>query len=461
MDEIYTYSDFGKNVQAFKGESKWWRTYWVRVESSQDLLHWRSSRRSRKICKIESTWEFWRSNHLHVNVKWHRVDKEEKFRKMYFKFRTSQKVREEIENSRETVHLNEDATIAKLFFRTIHSVNQLSICGTISSWCEEFGQSELLKNVKVNCLVQIPRSDNPASGNRLRECLQRIENWRKASNLQNASFWNLQHAESTHPRAGSDSRIYGANPGQTTTSSSSSYQRSKKEGHDSIVTGGKKTKSIESLSKLTNGIDISCTPTPESPVRKHHHTGVPWWGSSSWTIESTKRCQTHNENSHKRQEQGRQNSFIPKNERIRRRHFDEALRAELERMSQNWKSYWSQPCSSSSSSQCWWHHEHKDSHWREHQDTQWRQTIFKILCGSHFARFRRIRGFFTNISRTDRALDGTFTRTCVWLKNQDMIGKCCTLAHLENHPLSQHVSHASPGAFYLGQFRLRPSSFST
>ena len=37
---------------------------------------------------------------------------------------------------------------------------------------------QLLKNVKpqkVNSLVQTPRSDNRASGNRLRECLQRFE----------------------------------------------------------------------------------------------------------------------------------------------------------------------------------------------------------------------------------------------------------------------------------------------
>ena len=37
-----------------------------------------------------------------------------------------------------------------------------------------------------------------------------------------------------------------------------------------------------------------------------------------------------------RQEQGRQNSFIPKNERMRPRPFDEALRAELEWTNQDW-----------------------------------------------------------------------------------------------------------------------------
>ena len=66
-----------------------------------------------------------------------------------------------------------------------------------------------------------------------------------------------------------------------------------------------------------------------------------------------------------RQEQGRQNSFIPKNE---------TLRAELEWMSQdwNWKTYFSQPSSSSSSSPFWWQHEQQDSEWQEHQDTQCR-----------------------------------------------------------------------------------------
>ena len=45
---------------------------------------------------------------------------------------------------------------------------------------------------------------------------------------------------------------------------------------------------------------------------------------------------------HLRQEQGRQNSLIPKNERIRQRPFDEALRADFEWMSQILKTCWSQ-----------------------------------------------------------------------------------------------------------------------
>ena len=54
-----------------------------------------------------------------------------------------------------------------------------------------------------------------------------------------------------------------------------------------------------------------------------------------------------------RQELGWQNSFIPKNERVRQRPVDETLRAELEWQSQNWKTCWSLPFSSSSSSQQW------------------------------------------------------------------------------------------------------------
>ena len=41
-------------------------------------------------------WKVPRSNHLHVNFQWHRLDKQRKFRKMYFKFRTSQELHGEI-----------------------------------------------------------------------------------------------------------------------------------------------------------------------------------------------------------------------------------------------------------------------------------------------------------------------------------------------------------------------------
>ena len=57
-----------------------------------------------------------------------------------------------------------------------------------------------------------------------------------------------------------------------------------------------------------------------------------------------------------RQAQGRQkNSFIPKNERMRQRPFDEALRAELEWMNQHWKTLLVATFFRfASSSQQWW-----------------------------------------------------------------------------------------------------------
>ena len=116
-----------------------------------------------------------------------------------------------------------------------------------------------------------------------------------------------------------------------------------------------------------------------------------------------------------RQEQGRQNSSIPKNERMRQRTFDEEFRAELEWMSQDWKTFWSQPSSSSSSasSQKWWHHERQDSLMARtprhsmarspmtRSPMATRQVVkrvmatdsLQILRGSHCARFLRIRRF--------------------------------------------------------------------
>ena len=39
-----------------------------------------------------------------------------------------------------TIHLNAESSHAELFFRTIHSANQLSIYGAAASWCEELAQ---------------------------------------------------------------------------------------------------------------------------------------------------------------------------------------------------------------------------------------------------------------------------------------------------------------------------------
>ena len=45
-------------------------------------------------------------------------------------------------NNRATRHFNADASNTELLFRIIHSVNQLSICGAVSNWCEQFGLTE-------------------------------------------------------------------------------------------------------------------------------------------------------------------------------------------------------------------------------------------------------------------------------------------------------------------------------
>ena len=75
-----------------------------------------------------------------------------------------------------------------------------------------------------------------------------------------------------------------------------------------------------------------------------------------------------------RQEQGRENPKIPKNERTRQRPFDDRLQAKLEWLSQHCRTDFAQPSSSSSSSHHWWKHkhEHEDSQWHGHQNTQQR-----------------------------------------------------------------------------------------
>ena len=42
-----------------------------------------------------------------------------------------------------TTHFNAHSSNTECLFRTIHSANQLSICGAVSSWCEEFAQRTL------------------------------------------------------------------------------------------------------------------------------------------------------------------------------------------------------------------------------------------------------------------------------------------------------------------------------
>ena len=99
-------------------------------------------------------------------------------------------------NNRDTLHFTADAPNTEISHRTIHSANQLSVYGAVTSWCEEFGlkpdeTSEMLKKTEsdqilkevrpqeVNSLVQAPGNDEPAFGNRLRKCIQNFETLEK------------------------------------------------------------------------------------------------------------------------------------------------------------------------------------------------------------------------------------------------------------------------------------------
>ena len=95
-----------------------------------------------------------------------------------------------------TIHFNAESSNAELSFRTNHSANQLSICVAVANWCEELtqlipGQSHLSMDIfvaKVNdqlshklepqevyYVVQTPRTNVQAAGDRLRIHHQRFE----------------------------------------------------------------------------------------------------------------------------------------------------------------------------------------------------------------------------------------------------------------------------------------------
>ena len=48
----------------------------------------------------------------------------------------------EKKNGQDTTHFNADASNTELLFQIIHSVNQLSIYGAVTNWCEQFGLTE-------------------------------------------------------------------------------------------------------------------------------------------------------------------------------------------------------------------------------------------------------------------------------------------------------------------------------
>ena len=80
----------------------------------------------------------------------------------------------------ETMHFNGDSSNTELLFRIVHSVNQLSIYGSVANWCEQFGLTEgekgrehlsvnksiliSVKSHEVQVLVSPPKM---ASGNSL------------------------------------------------------------------------------------------------------------------------------------------------------------------------------------------------------------------------------------------------------------------------------------------------------
>ena len=164
----------------------------------------------------------------------------------------------EKENNRDTIHFTADASNTEFSYRTIHSANQLSIYGAVAGWCEEFGlkldetsesltkteNEKILKEVRpqeVNSLVQTPRNEERATGNRLRELSQNFETLGKEAQFtricEDATFFHrvsigMRHKtvadvddgfggrtpacrEYTRPHADSNSRIYAAIPDRT------------------------------------------------------------------------------------------------------------------------------------------------------------------------------------------------------------------------------------------------------
>ena len=149
-----------------------------------------------------------------------------------------------------------------------------------------------------------------------------------------------------------------------------------------------------------------------------------------------------------RREQGRHNSYIPKNERARQRPFDEALRADLEWHSPNWKTHWSQTSSSSSAATM--------VATRTPGYSMARSTLVeRVMAQSRIGFFHRFRvqtlanvvhvmaeedrtPCRTHIFSVSRTL--TIIRTCVWLKGLTaQVSMCRTFAHLKSHPLTTCV----------------------
>ena len=99
-----------------------------------------------------------------------------------------------------TSHFTAESSNTELLFRTIHSANQLSVHGAVASWCEDVAQRipvqthhfmeksvakeneqlfQKLEPPEVDSLVQTPRRNDEAVGNRLRMYLQNFEEFAK------------------------------------------------------------------------------------------------------------------------------------------------------------------------------------------------------------------------------------------------------------------------------------------
>ena len=63
-------------------------------------------------------------------------------------------------NNNDTLHFNADASNTELLFRIIHSVNQLSIYGAVSNWCEQFGWTDEEKGQEKQRESVITRSES-------------------------------------------------------------------------------------------------------------------------------------------------------------------------------------------------------------------------------------------------------------------------------------------------------------
>ena len=181
-----------------------WRTNWIRVEYSPRILVIAdSSEDPGWFARAEhQTWSTYRPDHLHDNVQRHRLDKKRQWWNLYFEFRNAKEYAKRFsqghwtflglgdekkwygtlpytlvgkldstatqmveqfkdtghpvfkntsalnrgilkkKNARDTIHFNADASNTELLFRIIHSENQLSIFGAVTTWCEQFGLTE-------------------------------------------------------------------------------------------------------------------------------------------------------------------------------------------------------------------------------------------------------------------------------------------------------------------------------